>query len=239
MKGPVLHLHGLLPTQTRRRKSDTAHRLVRFGPLTGLISRCPFQGKLETADDAAARVLVHHQLLSFYAAHGPVLPMQFGAYFSSLRAIRSQLAAQEHAHLATLSRLGHRQEYSLSVTRTDAPANQSLDSANVVSGREFLSRRRAKRDQRGVARAEQLVLCDEILTAWRDVAPVSLHPSRKALLTASILLAPDQRAAIEVLLSQQATALAAVGLGLKLSGPWPPYGFVAPESEAEVAAHGA
>ena len=235
MTGLVLQLHGLAGPSVVRRPGGPAHRVMRFGQLTGLVSRCPYGGRLEVADAAAERVMAHHQILSLYCGEGPVLPLQFGSFFSSLHAIRERLADHEAMHLTALARLGDRQEYTLKIQPLQVVPSTAGEAA--LSGGAFLSMRRAARDQRKAAGARQKALGEEVLKALREMAPINAQSAASGLLTVSVLLSQDQHPAFKTLLDHHEQRLQAEGLSLKLSGPWPPYGFSTAESTAQVA-HG-
>ncbi|WP_299881907.1 GvpL/GvpF family gas vesicle protein [uncultured Sulfitobacter sp.] len=227
MNAPVLQLHGILPAASPRLRSRHPHRMLQLGALTALVSRCPFDGNLDAIDPAGLsdRVLAHHELLLAYSADHVLLPTRFGAFFSSIDAVRQALGADEETHLAGLAHLTHRREYNVRLSISAQPLGGADAPAQQATGAQFLSQRRQARDKRQTARQDRTDFARWLAQALQGIAEVTSFGSREALLDLTMLLTQEERLELQALLKEQGPRAEQFGLLLEASGPWPAYSF--------------
>ncbi|MFB9971707.1 GvpL/GvpF family gas vesicle protein [Pseudoroseomonas cervicalis] len=180
----------------------------------------------------AARAAAHHAVIM---AATPCLPFAFGALFSGTAPLLDW-AARRGADLAeALERLDGRAEWSLQLEAEPeaqdahlcatapelAALRQRIDGAGP--GTAFLLRRRLEQLLPG-ARHAHLAGAVEALAGLVEEAGLERLPEALPG-RLSILADDDALAALRPALEEFGEALAGTGLALRLSGPWPAYGF--------------
>ena len=180
----------------------------------------------EEAEILAALALTHNQILTAWSARGPVLPLRFGTVFSDEDVARGHLAPQRPRLHAALQALGDAQEYVLRLRILGAPV--PVAPPVEATGRAFLARGRAQRDQRRDLAEQRMALARRLLAeavphARQVGAAAAPRPDR--LLDVALLVDPASTAALAVLVSRHRPEATALGLEIGLTGPWPAYGF--------------
>lgn len=227
MTGPILQLHGILAVHSQRRASDHPHRILRLGRLSALVSRCPFDGLLDAVapSDLTERIMAHHQILLTYCADYAVLPTRFGAFFSSIHALRERLAKEESTHLNALAHLKDLHEFAIKLSLTSRCLTPPSSPTSDGSGAQFLARRRNARNARQSTRQDRLNFANGVATALSSIAPVVSYEQGDALLHMGILLSETDQAALRTLLQERGPRADELGLSLQATGPWPAYSF--------------
>jgi hypothetical protein len=191
-------------------------------------------------------VLRHELVVEAVREHGPALPVRFGTVFRNAGSVVSALATRYELLATDLDRLGDKAELSLTALweRDAACGSPTLGAAEktpsvaTTAGAHYLRARAAelRHDEALVLRARSSSQkVDEALQALALDKRVSLVPTAGVAIRAAYLIDPAQlcafRLAFETLRREHAE------LRMLLTGPWPPYSFVAPpEGDAFTAA---
>lgn len=240
MSAPVLQLHGILAGSPPRQQSKHPHRVLHFGRLAGLVSRCPFDGQLDEVDGdvLTERVKMHHDLLLAYSTDHVLLPTRFGAFFSSIEAMRGGVKQEERAHLAALAHLKGRQEFSVRLTHSKQHAPTSEPPKVTNSGSEFLVQRRRARDRRQTVHHDRREFAQKLTRELEKIAAIAISSSGDAMADLAMLLTEYERTQLQEFLNVHGPLAEQLGLILEASGPWPAYSFDAHPSEQSIC-HGA
>jgi hypothetical protein len=184
--------------------------------------------------ERAARA--HHEVVAALARRGAVVPARLATVHSDDGRVAASLAARRDELGATLDRLTGRGEWGVKgylVPEAAAPAAEPADGGGV--GTAYLRRRRAQLTAREVrqqaadaaADAVHAALC-ELAVAGRRHAPQDRRLSGAVapmVLNGAYLV--DLTALDDFTAQVGALAGRHPGLRLELTGPWPPYSFVA------------
>jgi hypothetical protein len=221
----------------------TSIEALTFGPLTvlaSLVSRSLFDqanAAHRTADPdwMAARVQAHHAVNVAATRAGPCLPLTFGALFSSLDLLRDWLAPRQGTLCDALAQAGELTEWTLALHEEPAAHAAWLDShdpalcklvdeaARAGEGTAFLLERRLDKARR-MTRSQNLAdlaahVSSKLAEAGCTVLP---EPPRQGLPHWTVLA---RDAGLPVLAASLDARLPPGCLSLRLTGPWPAYGF--------------
>jgi hypothetical protein len=164
-------------------------------------------------------ILVHERVVEEVMARGAVLPLRFGTQLEDEDRLAAALSDRHEGLQRVLDRVRGRVELGLRVlpVRPDAGA----EAAPQGSGREYLLER-VSRHRRAERAAREL---NTPLAALASASRVKAAPAPPAILVAAYLLdpgdAPEFRARAHELAARHDDLQAVV------TGPWPPYSFVA------------
>lgn len=228
-------LHGVVSPGAHHSGDAPPHERLPYRGLLALISAT--QDNLAELDpEALAQVaLTHHAVLRSYCDTGPVLPMRFGAVFSSAEAVRRHVEPVADRLVAALKSQQDQREYSVRLIVTGDPGPGS---APVQTGRDFLNRSKAQRDLRRSLGENRIALARVIAEEVHQLAsytdPVAPRADRVLDLAASV--PTTEITALGDLVHRFGPQAEALGLALRVSGPWPAYGFTLREPELS---HGA
>jgi hypothetical protein len=182
------------------------------------------------AEAIATLALLHHDILSRLARSMDLVPVTLGALFSGADAVLARLAAQSASFLSALGRIEGRAEFAVKLTET-APATAAPVSAE--SGRGYLSALRARKEgvrADTVARARFAMELRQMLArqavSFRD-RPARPDPSRRVLIDLACLAPRGSETLAAILRESIGPKAEALGLSLRIEGPWPPYSFIA------------
>lgn len=207
------------------------------GELCAVVSPVPAGGRWGVdgrgevdLESLAPRAEAHESVVEAALESGPVLPMRFGTMVSSREGLADVLASSTGELRERLEFLRGKREWGLRVERDPAGP---VPLAGAAGGRDYLTRRRAERDEEA-KRAEELAEAAEGIHArLADLAAGSVvHPAggrgdgRSTVLKASYLVGEEDAAAFRRA-AEAALVGAPAGLGLtgELTGPWPAYHF--------------
>ena len=186
----------------------------------------------------SARALAHEQVVEHFAAASTVLPMKLFTLFTSEERARADVAARRDAIARTFDRLRGAREWGVRIAFDPAAARGDggaapAEAAGPASGRDFLVRKKQRRDAaaelaRGAEEAAQEVyraLAGRARDA-RQREPIS-EAGARLLLDAAFLVPQEDAEGFEAALGEATGRLAACGCEATLTGPWPPYNFLA------------
>ncbi|MCA9694715.1 MAG: GvpL/GvpF family gas vesicle protein [Myxococcales bacterium] len=228
-------------------------RALRRGPLAAVLSDVNLEEW--TGDDAESRLadlewlgpraLHHERVVEAVMRDAPVLPLRFGAMFSSDEAVCEWLARHEGAIARFLEAMRGAEEWSLRgwVDRDRCEEALALEDPRRATlsgspGARYLAERRLRRDIAGAVGPllhrleEQLVAAIEarvLLHASLAPASAEMHGRSDApAFNRACLVRAGEIDALRAALDDHADAWARYGVSIELTGPWPPYNFCPP-----------
>ena len=189
----------------------------------------------------------HEAVLDEVLVGATTVPLRLCTIFEDADGVRRMLEREHAALTDALARLDGRQEWGVKLLvdgqrllGAAAPAGEAVAGEG---GAAYLERRRHEREAREAARALAAEIADEVHARLRDCAidavtlpaqnrELSGHEGEMLLNAAYLVEAgrvEDLRAVVESLQERHG----GLGARLELTGPWPPYNFVAGEAPAE------
>ncbi len=218
---------------------------LREGELAALASPVPrawFEAGPECRTEDAAwlaeRAAAHHGVLAGMA--GAVLPMAFGAVFSGEAPLRAWLRERAQRLSAALQDMRGHQEWSVTLIE-DVAAHEAWLAVNdpglvditaaarhSTPGTAFML---ARRRDRALADARQARRQDSARALGIMLAGLAgrVYPAatRQPQVVAgfNMLVSGEAMEGLRASLTMEARAMEGTGLGLRLSGPWPPYAY--------------
>ena len=165
-----------------------------------------------------------------------VIPMKLFTMFSSeARAVR-EMRARRPELTRLVARIEGCEEWGVRVVRAAAAVRRPAGAAR--SGSAFLAARKAARD---ASREEARAAADAADRAFASLSEIARDARRRtddgpggpaALMEAAFLVPARRRARFQQAAGRLSSALARSGGRMTLSGPWPPYSFVAAGDES-------
>lgn len=192
------------------------------------------------------RACRHESVIEEVMRTSPVLPVRFGAVFSSAEVLAELLAARREEIARFLDRMSGVEEWAVKgyVEVKKAVAHRLESDPTLAEARSRLPRAQGARyfaEKRLQARAQQVLkswchaAADEIQGALRreavDVCPLKLQPDDRSpadlrmVFNCAYLLRRDRLGAFRSLVRSVEASFADQGLTLAVSGPWPPNSF--------------
>jgi|GEM_PF-910248 hypothetical protein len=188
----------------------------------------------------AALLLRHEAVVEEIRRATPALPVRFGTILPGAAALAQSLADHYDVLLADLSRLGDKQEVSVTIrwdrvelsTDTNGESNSVLNDSRVEEdaggrGTRYLLARRKVYQRTLVARESARAIASELDAHLRPYICESrhvIHADPHTALRTAYLLKPGALATIRDALENFQENHSA--LRLLVTGPWPPYSFV-------------
>jgi len=187
------------------------------------------------------RALQHELVIETMMARGPILPVRFGALFTTPEAIEELVAANQDAVARFLDHVADREEWTLKVQVElgspleslvmDEPAwAERVRSLSQSPGTRYFQEKRLREEARQQVRRKARATADQIRTVARGLAEERLlaprQPDRQdvELVLHSAYLVP--RPSVAAFLDRVRKAAGAPSsLRLAPSGPWPPSHF--------------
>ena len=193
--------------------------------------------------DAVSRCAVAHSaLIAHCARRGPALPLRLLTLFSSDARALAEVRRRRRSLERRLTHVAGRAEWGVQA-RFDAARRRRARRAGGAArpaapgegpGRRFLERVRRQRDEtRGLAADARTAATSlyRALARYADDArqrpPVSVDGRPALLLDAAFLVARTRVGGFRQAVRAHAARVADRGLRVRLTGPWPPYSFVA------------
>ena len=187
----------------------------------------------------SARAVPHEAVVEFAGRSGTVLPMKLFTLFHSDDRALQHVAQQRKRIDRLLERLAGREEWGVRMLLDEPRAAERLaksarEEAKGATGTEFLLRKKKQRDlsrdviERGAERATALF--DELSRRADDSRrrpPPAGPAGRRILLDAAFLVHRGRVKPFQAAVRKAASRFQRDGYELTLTGPWPPYNFVA------------
>ena len=197
------------------------------------------------------RAMAHEAVVEQFLSARAVLPMQLFTLFNSDERAIHHVDRQRREIRAVLKRIEGRLEFGLRLTfdeqalRDAITARAAGEAANATrvpgpttpqAGTAYLARKRDLLDVQRVQLKEARVEADRLFAALtRDVddarrrtATEQAAPGSRLLLDAAFLVSSTRAQSFRATVGRQARKIAAAGVVVSLTGPWPPYNFISP-----------
>jgi hypothetical protein len=196
----------------------------------------PLDAALRDLDWVASIALAHEAVVEHFVRSpgASVIPMKLFTMFAT-DARAAAAMRKRRAHLERLfERIAGCEEWGVRVTRIparDSPAS----AARPTTGTGFLAARKQARDASRDAAAAAAGAADEAFASLTELAREARRRTDEVrgeavpLLDAAFLVPSRQRTRFRESAKRLAERIAARGARMTLSGPWPPYNFVAAE----------
>jgi hypothetical protein len=195
---------------------------------------------LKDLDWVSVCAVAHERVVEHVSSLGTVIPMKLFTLFSSDARAAAELGRSQARLRAVLRRIEGRQEWGVRVSvdeataRTRARERAQKASEGLAAGAGFLTRKRQEhKEVRDIVDLGRTA-ADEVFEAVAGYSdetqrrpPVAAEPGLRLLLDAAFLVPAKRVAAFRESVRKQAERLAAHGYRVVLTGPWPPYNFVA------------
>ena len=177
----------------------------------------------------------HDAVVRAAAGVGPVLPLRFGTVVADDAGARRLLAEHGDAARAHLRRIGDTREWGVKLVRRLEAEPAAVGSRPAdrtgVTGTEYLARRRRVLERHDAEEAVAEKAADLLQETLRPHVAEALRrggaPGSSLLLDLAFLVSPDREADFLAAAGELRERLAADGLEVEVSGPWPPYSFAA------------
>lgn len=194
--------------------------------------------RLADLDWVSRCAVAHDAVVEHLARQHPVIPMKLFTLFSSDARAVSHVARTRRRLDRLFARVADREEWGvrllLDERRALAPRAAPV---TARSGTEFLTRKKAARDARQQLVADAIAEADRLFDALSRLAddsrrrtPAVEGPTSRMVLDAAFLVPRRGVRRFRAAASEAARVLAPKGFALSLTGPWPPYHFVADEA---------
>ena len=240
------YVYGVVPAGTVAPEGIT---LIEHGPVAAAASSVPLA---EFGEDAIAAHLndrgwleqharAHEVTLEQVAAVAAVVPFRFGAIYRDRSDVEAMLGERAAELLAALSRVEGRVEVGVKVWADRSRLEASTGTSGAATGRAYLERRlqEQERSQQLADRVTEIARAVHTRLLRKAIEGVANRPQPRELTGRDepmILNSAYLVAAGDELLAAEVDALRAEhgddGISFELTGPWPPYNFVAAEDES-------
>ena len=194
--------------------------------------------RLQDLDWVGARAMEHEGVIEHFASRGTVVPMKlFTLFTADAQAVADVKRRRDLGRL--LAALAGREEWGLRVS-VDPAVLRARASARAAArpglseGTRFLVKRQQEQGAVRAGREEARLRAEEVFGALRPLAAdarrrePAVVEGATLLLDAAYLVDRDRARAFGEAARDAARRHAAEGLTVVLTGPWPPYNFLAP-----------
>jgi hypothetical protein len=187
--------------------------------------------------------MAHEAVVERFLRARAILPMQLFTLFTSDARALAHVAANRRAIDRAMARLERQHEWGVRLTLAEraAGARGAVPGRTAAArprpaetGAAYLSRKRdlVDRDRRRLEEAR--VEGDRVYRAMAREATASRRraeveqtpPASRVVVDAAFLVPVDRTGAFRAAARRQARRLQGTGLGLSVTGPWPPYNFI-------------
>ncbi|MGH7312227.1 MAG: GvpL/GvpF family gas vesicle protein [Candidatus Rokuibacteriota bacterium] len=198
----------------------------------------PIERGLRDLRWVSACAMSHEGVVEHFSRRATVIPMKLFTLFTRDERALAHVRRSRGRLRRLARRIGGRQEWGLRLTWADDAAQGARQVAGparpVRSGTAFLLRKRRQREMVARFRQNALIAADRLYRRLARLADEARrHPLAEAtggvriVLDAAFLVRISRAAAFRAAVKQLAPRLTSAGFQLTLSGPWPPYTFVA------------
>jgi hypothetical protein len=198
------------------------------------------QRRLSDLSWVSDRALAHEAVIEHFAASGAAVPMKLFTLFSSDERAIAFIRDDRERLGRVLDRVDGQVEWGVRVRLDDARAREVLTAEaregarGQSAGTAFLLRKKleqdASRELAGRLRSEMDTVFAELAAEASEAVrrePAASPESGGRLLLDAAFLVPRGRAGFEAAVERCASRLALRACDVTLTGPWPPYNFIA------------
>jgi hypothetical protein len=198
------------------------------------------QRRLSDLSWVSDRALAHQEMIEHFSHSGTVLPMKLFTLFASDERAIAHIRERREQLDKVLDRVDGCVEWGVRVRLDDARAREVLTAeaqagGELSSGKAFLLRKKLEAD---ASRELAARLREEMDTAYAELAAAASEAVRREpaaspesggrlLLDAAFLVRQERGAEFEAVVERCAARLAPRACDVTLTGPWPPYNFIA------------
>jgi hypothetical protein len=195
---------------------------------------------LQNLDWVGRRAMAHESVVEHFLGADAVLPMQLFTLFTSDERALDHVARDRSRIDRIVARIEQHVEWGVRLSFDEQKARESVDAAfgrrqrQAPSGTSYLARKRdllnVSRVHLGDARgeADRLygAMAREATEARRRPATEQSMPGSRLLLDAAFLVPKPRAKAFASALRRNTRSLAASGIDVSFTGPWPAYNFI-------------
>jgi hypothetical protein len=189
---------------------------------------------LQNLDWVGPRAIAHERVIEAFLSARALLPMPLFTLFTSDDRAVQHVQSDGTRIRRLLKRVEGKVEWGLRLTFDEKAARRKVSSRPVMSGTEFLARKRdvlginrtRLKDARGAADRVYKSISRLVTAAQRRTSLERVAPGSRLLLDAAFLVAAGKSGAFRSAVRQQTRDLRAMGTAVSLTGPWPPYNFI-------------
>jgi len=189
---------------------------------------------LQNLDWVGPRAIAHERVIESFLSARALLPMPLFTLFTSDDRALQHVQSDGTRIRRLLKRVEGKVEWGLRLTFDEKAARAKVSRRPVASGTEFLAR---KRDMLSIDRTrlkEAQTAADRVyksvsrlaIAAQRRTSLERAAPGSRLLLDAAFLVSAGKSGAFRSAVRQQTRDVRAAGIGVSLTGPWPPYNFI-------------
>jgi len=198
------------------------------------------QRRLSDLSWVSDRALAHQEMIDHFSRSGTVLPMKLFTLFASDERAVADIHERRERLDKVLDRVDGCVEWGVRVRLDDTRAREVLTAeaqadGRLSSGKAFLLRKKLEAD---ASRELAARLREEMDTAYAELAVAASEAVRREpaaspesggrlLLDAAFLVRQERGAEFEAVVERCAVRLAPRACDVTLTGPWPPYNFIA------------
>jgi len=198
------------------------------------------QRRLSDLSWVSDRALAHQAMIDHVSRSGTVLPMKLFTLFASDERALAHVRQDRERLDRVLDRVDGCVEWGVRVRLDDARAREVLAAeaqadGTLSSGKAFLLRKKLEAD---ASRELAARLREEMDAAYAELAAAASEAVRREpaaspesggrlLLDAALLVRQERGAEFEAVVERCASRLASRACDVTLTGPWPPYNFIA------------
>jgi hypothetical protein len=188
------------------------------------------QRELQDVEGISRHAFAHASVIEFFFRGAPVIPLKLFTLFSSDEKVRAHVRSRLASLKRMFTALSGLQEWGVRIFAGEVEAEVAR---TLESGRDYLQLKKRLHEQAvAPSRATQRAVNGALRSLGRFASKTrkeNFPPpgrGRPYVSGASFLVRATRREAWKTHAARIATALAAEGHRLELSGPWPPYHFV-------------
>jgi hypothetical protein len=194
--------------------------------------------RLADLDWVSRCALAHDAVIEHFARRHPVIPMKLFTLFTTDERAVAHVARTRRKLERLFARVADREEWGVRLLLDEARAlAPGAAPVTAATGTDFLVKKKAAKDARQQLVADALHEADTLFETFARLAddsrrrtPAVEGPTSRMILDAAFLVRRSGGSRFKRAVSAAARPLAARGLTLSLTGPWPPYHFVADEA---------
>jgi Gas vesicle synthesis protein GvpL/GvpF len=200
----------------------------------------PIERGLRDLRWVSACAMSHEGMVEHFARAATVIPMKLFTLFTSDERALAHVRRSRGRLRRLAKRIGGRQEWGVRLTWSPATAERASHVRDRVvragsgTGTAFLLQKTRQRDAAERLRRSALVAADQfsrrlgrLADEARRHSPAEVAGGVRVLLDAAFLVRAGRVAAFRGAAKQFAPRLTTAGVSVTVSGPWPPYTFVA------------
>ena len=193
--------------------------------------------RLADLDWVSRCAVAHDAVVEHFARAAPVIPMKLFTLFTSDERAVTHVARTRRKLDRLFSRVGNREEWGVRLLLDERRAlGPRAAPVTAATGTDFLRKKKAAKDARQQVVADALREADTLHEALDRLAddsrrrtPAVEGATSRLVLDAAFLVPRGGTRRFRAAVTEAAALLEGRGFTLSLTGPWPPYHFVADE----------